>query len=97
MSTNRKSKHLIGTKSETDSDVDSTKRSNSNSKSPVKKIQGVPAKAKSIHNMKKPDIKNTQNEEFAPIERICPLNDCDSLGHLRYLLFKKYSFFINMY
>lgn len=83
MSTNRKSKHLIGTKSETESDVDSNKRSIS--KSPVKKLQGVATKAKTNHSLKKTENKCLLVEDAAPVQRMCPLSDCDSIGHLRFI------------
>ncbi|XP_041778136.1 histone acetyltransferase KAT7 [Anopheles merus] len=86
----RKSKHLLGKNaSETDSDADSVKRSAS--KSPAKKAPTVPSKGKAKNNIAnalaskrtgdKPLAKELPIEE-APIERRCPLEKCDSLGHM---------------
>uniref|UniRef100_A0A182R3W9 Histone acetyltransferase n=1 Tax=Anopheles funestus TaxID=62324 RepID=A0A182R3W9_ANOFN len=86
----RKSKHLLGKNaSETDSDVDSVK--NAASKSPVKKPPTVPSKGKAKNNIAnslsskrandKPATKELLIEE-APVERCCPLEKCDSLGHM---------------
>ncbi|KFB37294.1 AGAP009676-PA-like protein [Anopheles sinensis] len=87
----RKSKHLLGKNaSETDSDADSVKRSAS--KSPVKKPPGVPSKGKAKNNISnsllsskrtndKPAPKELPIEE-TPVERRCPLVQCDSLGHM---------------
>ncbi|XP_052894705.1 histone acetyltransferase KAT7 [Anopheles moucheti] len=86
----RKSKHLLGKNaSETDSDVDSVK--NAASKSPAKKAPTVPSKGKAKNNIAnalsskrtndKPNAKEMLIEE-APIERRCPLEKCDSLGHM---------------
>ncbi|XP_058125297.1 histone acetyltransferase KAT7 [Anopheles ziemanni] len=88
----RKSKHLLGKNaSETDSDADSVKRSAS--KSPVKKPPGVPTKGKAKNNISnsllssskrtndKPPPKELPVEE-TPVERRCPLEHCDSLGHM---------------
>uniref|UniRef100_A0AAG5DEQ9 Histone acetyltransferase n=1 Tax=Anopheles atroparvus TaxID=41427 RepID=A0AAG5DEQ9_ANOAO len=86
----RKSKHLLGKNaSETDSDADSVKRSSS--KSPVKKPPNVPSKGKAKNNIsnslssKRTNDKPTPKEllvEEAPVERRCPLDKCDSLGHM---------------
>uniref|UniRef100_A0A182VTY8 Histone acetyltransferase n=1 Tax=Anopheles minimus TaxID=112268 RepID=A0A182VTY8_9DIPT len=86
----RKSKHLLGKNaSETDSDVESVK--NAASKSPAKKAPTVPSKGKAKNNIAnalsskrandKPLTKELLVEE-APIERRCPLEKCDSLGHM---------------
>uniref|UniRef100_A0A182TJ70 Histone acetyltransferase n=1 Tax=Anopheles melas TaxID=34690 RepID=A0A182TJ70_9DIPT len=86
----RKSKHLLGKNaSETDSDADSVKRSAS--KSPAKKAPTVPSKGKAKNNIAnalaskrtgdKPLAKELPIEE-APVERRCPLERCDSLGHM---------------
>uniref|UniRef100_A0A182QGN8 Histone acetyltransferase n=1 Tax=Anopheles farauti TaxID=69004 RepID=A0A182QGN8_9DIPT len=86
----RKSKHLLGKNaSETDSDADSTKQSAS--KSPAKKPSAVPSKGKAKNNISnalsskrandKPVAKELLIEE-APVERRCPLDKCDSLGHM---------------
>ncbi|KAL1501032.1 hypothetical protein ABEB36_006437 [Hypothenemus hampei] len=77
----RKSKHVLGKSnavySDTDSDTESTKRSLS--RSPVKRAPGVSkGKAK---NTKKVDSK-TKIEEMVIVERKCPLEGCDSSGHL---------------
>uniref|UniRef100_A0A182PDC3 Histone acetyltransferase n=1 Tax=Anopheles epiroticus TaxID=199890 RepID=A0A182PDC3_9DIPT len=88
----RKSKHLLGKNaSETDSDADSVKRSAS--KSPAKKPSTVPSKGKAKNNIanslsskraadKPPLTKELQLVEEAPVERRCPLEKCDSLGHM---------------
>ncbi|XP_053673244.1 histone acetyltransferase KAT7 [Anopheles nili] len=86
----RKSKHLLGKNaSETDSDADSVKRSAS--KSPVKKPPIVPSKGKAKNNIvnslsnKRMSDKSVVKEPFveeAPVERRCPLDKCDSLGHM---------------
>ncbi|XP_050079004.1 histone acetyltransferase KAT7 [Anopheles maculipalpis] len=86
----RKSKHLLGKNaSETDSDVESVK--NSASKSPAKKAPSVPSKGKAKNNLTnslsskratdRPIAKEVLVEE-APIERRCPMERCDSMGHM---------------
>ncbi|CAG9760562.1 unnamed protein product [Ceutorhynchus assimilis] len=72
----RKSKHVLGKTvySDTDSDTESTKRSLS--RSPVKRAP----KGKSKNNRKN-DAK-TKINEIIEIERCCPLEGCDSIGHL---------------
>lgn len=75
----RKSKHVLGKTvfSDTDSDTESTKRSLS--RSPVKRAPGsTKGKAK---NNKKADTKLKANENVI-VERTCPLEGCDSAGHL---------------
>ncbi|XP_076250022.1 lysine acetyltransferase chameau isoform X2 [Rhynchophorus ferrugineus] len=75
----RKSKHVLGKNvySDTDSDTESTKRSLS--RSPVKRAPGV-TKGKTKNN-KKIDVKSKVVENII-VERTCPLEGCDSLGHL---------------
>ncbi|XP_044732299.1 histone acetyltransferase KAT7 [Chrysoperla carnea] len=76
----RKSKHLIGKSSmftDTDSDTESTKRSVT--KSPVKR---APAKGK-VKNSKRNDTKAKPAESAIIVEeRKCPIDGCDSMGHL---------------
>lgn len=76
----RKSKHVLGKSlySDTDSDTESTKRSLS--RSPVKRAPAV-AKGKT-KNTKRNDVKSRTNETNVIEERKCPLEECDSLGHL---------------
>ncbi|XP_060527535.1 histone acetyltransferase KAT7 isoform X3 [Cylas formicarius] len=75
----RKSKHVVGKTvySDTDSDTESTKRSLS--RSPVKRAP-VATKGKAKNN-KRTDAKSRPNE-IAIVERLCPLERCDSSGHL---------------
>ncbi|XP_050297334.1 histone acetyltransferase KAT7 [Anthonomus grandis grandis] len=75
----RKSKHVLGKNqySDTDSESESTKRSLS--RSPVKKAPGT-TKGKTKNN-KKNDAKSKINEVVF-VERQCPLEGCDSMGHL---------------
>nr|WOK84104.1 acetyltransferase [Colaphellus bowringi] len=79
-SNTRKSKHVVGKtiSSETDSDTESTKRSLS--RSPVKKAPVV-TKGKT-KNSKRDDAKNKNNEVAVSEQRCCPLEGCDSQGHL---------------
>lgn len=63
--------------SDTDSDTESTKRSLS--RSPVKRAPGV-TKGKTKNN-KKIDVKSKVVENII-VERTCPLEGCDSIGHL---------------
>lgn len=74
----RKSKHVLGKTvySDTDSDTESTKRSLS--PSPVKK---APAKGKT-KNTKKADSKIRNSGVQIDEERKCPMEGCDSVGHL---------------
>lgn len=77
----RKSRHLVGkVASETESDGDSTKRSIS--KSPVKKApivtKGKSKNKRSDIKVPDPNIRVQPNNEI----RKCPLDDCDSIGHL---------------
>nr|CAI5849687.1 unnamed protein product [Callosobruchus analis] len=76
----RKSKHVLGKNvySDTDSDTESTKRSLS--RSPVKKAPIV-TKGKTRNN-KRNDIKNKGKETVVIEERKCPMEGCNSLGHL---------------
>ncbi|XP_035910729.1 histone acetyltransferase KAT7 [Anopheles stephensi] len=84
----RKSKHLLGKNaSETDSEAESVK--NSASKSPAKKAPSVPSKGKaknSIANSLSSKRANDKPKELlieeAPVERRCPLEKCDSMGHM---------------
>ncbi|XP_066156595.1 histone acetyltransferase KAT7 [Euwallacea fornicatus] len=78
-SSTRKSKHVLGKTidSDTDSDTESTKRSLS--RSPVKRVPTA-TKGKSKNN-KKADPKSKRNEVII-VERTCPLEGCDSVGHL---------------
>ncbi|XP_030751236.1 histone acetyltransferase KAT7 [Sitophilus oryzae] len=75
----RKSKHVLGKSvySDTDSDTESTKRSLS--RSPVKRAPGV-TKGKTKNN-KKNDTKSKVVDNVI-VERKCPLEGCDSMGHL---------------
>lgn len=73
----RKSKHTGKTVySDTDSDTESTKRSSS--RSPVKKAPAV-EKGKT---KKKGEGKHKNSESPVEEERTCPLEGCDSIGHL---------------
>ncbi|KAG5896467.1 hypothetical protein JTB14_002608 [Gonioctena quinquepunctata] len=76
----RKSKHVLGKSmySETDSDTESTKRSLSHS--PVKKAPVV-AKGKTKNN-KREDAKHKNSDGIVSEQRCCPLEGCDSKGHL---------------
>lgn len=75
----RKSKHLLGKNvySDTDSDTESTKRSLS--PSPVKKAPTT-TKGKTKNN-KKNDSK-TKSTNLLIEERKCPMEGCNSIGHL---------------
>lgn len=84
MNSTRKSKHLgpASVKSETETD-ESTSMKRSTTKSPVKKVPSlIPTKGKSKH--KKIEQKHNLNlsKESEPEERGCPLEGCNSLGHL---------------
>ncbi|CAH1100230.1 unnamed protein product, partial [Psylliodes chrysocephalus] len=74
----RKSKHVLGKSvySDTDSDTESTKRSLS--RSPVKKGHIV-TKGKT---KKRGESKKKNNESQLEEDRTCPLENCDSNGHL---------------
>lgn len=76
----RKSKYLFGKSvdSDTDSDTESTKRSLS--RSPVKRAPTV-AKGKT-KNSKQKDTKSRFNDVLVNEERKCPLEGCNSTGHL---------------
>lgn len=76
----RKSKHVVGTTgfSDTDSDTESTKRSLS--RSPVKRAP-VTTKGKT-KNSKRNDNKSRLESNLIIEERKCPLDGCDSMGHL---------------
>lgn len=76
----RKSKHLLGKSvyTDTDSDTESTKRSLS--RSPVKRAP-ISTKGKAKNN-KHRDIKNRASEILIAEERKCPLENCNSMGHL---------------
>ncbi|XP_035783138.1 pneumococcal serine-rich repeat protein-like isoform X2 [Anopheles albimanus] len=86
----RKSKHLLGKNAtDSDSDADSVKRSAS--KSPVKKPPGSLSKGKAknslshLNSSKRSNDTKVAKESFveeAPIERRCPLEKCDSIGHM---------------
>uniref|UniRef100_A0A2M4CHN4 Histone acetyltransferase n=1 Tax=Anopheles darlingi TaxID=43151 RepID=A0A2M4CHN4_ANODA len=86
----RKSKHLLGKNAtDSDSDADSVKRSAS--KSPVKKPPGSLSKGKAKNSLSHLNSSKRSNDvkvakesfvEEAPIERRCPLEKCDSLGHM---------------
>ncbi|XP_050084157.1 histone acetyltransferase KAT7 isoform X2 [Anopheles aquasalis] len=86
----RKSKHLLGKNAtDSDSDADSVKRSAS--KSPVKKPPGSLSKGKAknslshLNSSKRSNDTKVAKESFVeetPIERRCPLEKCDSLGHM---------------
>lgn len=72
----RKSKHVLGKTgvySDTDSDTESIKRSLS--RSPVKR-------AATKGKTKKPEKKRSHSETVIEEERKCPLEGCDSMGHL---------------
>ncbi|CAO1357510.1 unnamed protein product [Diamesa tonsa] len=78
----RKSKHL-GKKSETESeDNSSVKRSIS--KSPVKKAPAIPTKGKTKQKKveHKRDHSANTSKDSLPEERLCPIEGCDSMGHL---------------
>ncbi|KAF5303853.1 hypothetical protein FQR65_LT08111 [Abscondita terminalis] len=79
-SSTRKSKHVLGKNvySDTDSDTESTKRSLS--RSPVKRAP-VSTKGK-VKNNKRNEAKARANEVVLNEERKCPLEGCDSNGHL---------------
>lgn len=84
MNSTRKSKHLgnASVKSETETD-DSTSIKRSTTKSPVKKVPSlIPTKGKSKH--KKIEQKHNLNlsKESEPEEKGCPLEVCNSMGHL---------------
>lgn len=90
-SSTRKSKHLIGKHmSDSDSDTESIKRSPS--KSPVKKASIITTKGKTKSNnliAKKGDSKTSSNSNHGakmmteqPEEQLCPIEGCDSMGHL---------------
>lgn len=84
MNSTRKSKHLgnASVKSETETD-DSTSLKRSTTKSPAKKIPSlIPTKGKSKH--KKIEQKHNLNlsKESEPEEKGCPLEGCNSMGHL---------------
>ncbi|XP_063932651.1 histone acetyltransferase KAT7 isoform X2 [Zophobas morio] len=76
----RKSKHVLGKNvySDTDSDTESTKRSLS--RSPVKRAP-VSTKGKTKNN-KRNDAKSRASEIILIEERKCPLEGCNSQGHL---------------
>ncbi|XP_008197990.1 histone acetyltransferase KAT7 isoform X1 [Tribolium castaneum] len=76
----RKSKHVLGKSvySDTDSDTESTKRSLS--RSPVKRAP-VTTKGKTKNN-KRNDAKSRAEEIIIIEERKCPLEGCNSVGHL---------------
>lgn len=76
----RKSKHVMGKNvySDTDSDTESTKRSLS--PSPVKK-SSLATKGKTKNN-KKSDSKTKNSSLLVEEERRCPMDGCNSLGHL---------------
>lgn len=76
----RKSKHVLGKNifSDTDSDTESTKRSSS--RSPVKRPGTAATKGKNKN--KRPDAKNRAAEITIKEERKCPMDGCDSNGHL---------------
>lgn len=76
----RKSKHVLGKSvySDTDSDTESTKRSLS--RSPVKRAP-ISTKGKTKNN-KRNDAKSRASEIILIEERRCPLEGCNSLGHL---------------
>ena len=81
---NRKSKHLgnASIKSETETD-DSTSVKRSTTKSPVKKVPSmIPTKGKSKH--KKIEQKHNLNlsKDSLPEDKGCPLDGCNSMGHL---------------
>ncbi|KAF5275813.1 hypothetical protein FQA39_LY06673 [Lamprigera yunnana] len=79
-SSTRKSKHVLGKNmySDTDSDTESTKRSLS--RSPVKRAP-VSSKGKAKNN-KRNETKSRANDIVLMEERKCPLEGCDSNGHL---------------
>lgn len=84
MNSTRKSKHLgtASVKSETETD-DSNSMKRSTTKSPVKKIPSlIPTKGKS--KQKKIEQKHNLNlsKESEPEEKGCPLEGCNSMGHL---------------
>ncbi|KAL7044075.1 hypothetical protein ACKWTF_001765 [Chironomus riparius] len=81
MSSVRKSKHLGGSiKSETETD-DSTKRSST--RSPVKKIPSlIPTKGKSKQKKIEQKLNLNLSKDSQPEEKGCPLEGCNSNGHL---------------
>lgn len=76
----RKSKHVLGKSvySDSDSDTESIKRSLS--RSPVKR-GAISTKGKAKNNTKRAEIK-PRCEEISLEERKCPIEGCNSLGHL---------------
>ncbi|XP_044754642.1 histone acetyltransferase KAT7 [Coccinella septempunctata] len=76
----RKSKHVLGKNvySDTDSDTESTKRSSSHS--PVKKAP-VSSKGKAKKKSDNAENKSRANDILIE-ERTCPLESCNSLGHI---------------
>ncbi|PSN38346.1 hypothetical protein C0J52_26724 [Blattella germanica] len=80
-SARNRSKHLVGKTSDTESETES-KNSTSASKSPVKKAAGpkgpCPRKTKGRSGAANNDSSLTPTVE----ERRCPLEGCDSMGHL---------------
>lgn len=77
----RKSKHVLGKSvfSDTDSDTESTKRSNS--RSPVKRAPAPGVTKGKTKNNKKHEGKSKICDNMI-VERTCPLEGCDSVGHL---------------
>ncbi|GAB0095991.1 hypothetical protein DMENIID0001_114370 [Sergentomyia squamirostris] len=80
-SSTRKSKHLTGkAPSDTESEIDETKRQSS--KSPVKKAPAS-SKGKAKNTPKRQDQTKTNNTTPpVQLERRCPYEGCDSSGHL---------------
>lgn len=84
MNSNRKSKHLGTTsiKSETETD-DSTSVKRSTTKSPVKKTPSlVPTKGKSKHRKIEQKLNLDLSKDSQPEDKGCPLEGCNSMGHL---------------
>ncbi|KDR23261.1 Histone acetyltransferase MYST2, partial [Zootermopsis nevadensis] len=78
----RRSKHLVGKTSDTESESESKTSASAASKSPVKKAAGpkgpCPRKTKGRSGAANSDASQTPALE----ERRCPLDGCDSMGHL---------------
>jgi histone acetyltransferase MYST2 len=78
----RRSKHLVGKTSDTESESESKTSASAASKSPVKKAAGpkgpCPRKSKGRGGTANSDTSQTPTVE----ERHCPVDGCDSMGHL---------------
>lgn len=84
MNSTRKSKHLGTTsiKSETETD-DSTSVKRSTTKSPVKKVPSlIPTKGKSKQKKIEQKLNLDLSKDSQPEDKGCPLEGCNSMGHL---------------